>query len=93
MDKEYYRVKVVPFKEVNTRVSVEPKMLWHEEEDIYFTDLPISYHGEGDIKDKLFYLYSELSDEEKEIFKDKVVDELVTIPKVDDKTDIKGKGR
>ena len=80
MDKEYYRVKVVPFKEVNTRVSAEPKMLMQDGEERYLGELPISYHGEGNIADNLYYLYSELSPEEREMFEGIVEEVVVTVP-------------
>ena len=93
MDKEFYRVEVIPFGEVNTKVSAEPKMLKEEGEDKYLSELPIIYHGEGNIKDNLFYLYNELSSEEKEMLKDKVIVITVTVPKVEEATDTRGKGR
>lgn len=93
MDKELYKVEVIPFGEVNTRVSAEPRMLVHEGEEVYLSELPLSYHGEGDIKEKLFYLYSELSDEEKEVFKDRISEVHVTVPEVVKLSDTRGKGR
>lgn len=89
MDKEFYKVEVVPFKEVSTRVSAEPRMLMQEGEERYLSELPISYHGEGNITDNLYYLYSELSDEEKEMLKDKVGYILVTV--LEDETKVKRK--
>ena len=93
MDKELYKVEVIPFGEVNTKVSTEPRMLMHEGEDVYLSELPLSYHGEGNIKDNLFYLYNELSGEEKEMFKDKLSELQVTIPEVVKVTGTRGIGR
>lgn len=82
MDKEYYKVEVIPFGKVNTKVNAEPKMLWHEGEDVYFSELPLSYHGDGNVNDNLFYLYNELSNEEKEMYKGSVEEQYVTVPEV-----------
>ena len=82
MDKEYYKVEVIPFGKVNTKVNAEPKMLWNEGSEVYFTELPLSYHGDGNVNDNLFYLYSELSNEEKEMLKGSVEEVFVTVPEV-----------
>lgn len=80
MDKEHYKVKVIPFGKVNTRVSAEPRMLMQEGEERYLGELPISYHGEGNITDNLFYLYNELSPEEREMLEGSVEEVVVAVP-------------
>lgn len=45
-------------------MSCKPRMLNRNSEDIYFAELPIQYHGTK-IKWSLFYIFDELTDEEK----------------------------
>lgn len=62
-------------------MSCEPRMLVRREDDVYFTELPINYHGTK-IKWTMFYLYDELTNEEKERFIDRTIDIPVTIDSV-----------
>ena len=68
--------------EETKKMSCDPRILWHRHGSIYFAELPLMYHEQEKLKDSLYYIYDELTEEEKEIFKDRVVDITVTIPGV-----------
>lgn len=67
-------------------MSCDPRILWDRHDNVYdgtfFSELPLMYHEKDKLKDCLYYVYDELTDEEKEKYKDRVVDVLVTIPGV-----------
>ena len=47
-------------------MSCEPRMLIRKDDDVYFTELPINYHGTK-MRWSIFYLYDELNDLEKDV--------------------------
>lgn len=67
-------------------MSCDPRILWDRHDNVYdgtfFSELPLSYHGKDKLKDSLYYIYDEMTDEEKEKYKDLVVEVEVTIPGV-----------
>ena len=67
-------------------MSCDPRILWDRHDDVYdstyFAELPLMYHGKDKLKDSLYYIYDELTDEEKEKYKDLVVEVPVTNPEV-----------
>ena len=67
-------------------MSCDPRILWDRHDDVYdgkfFSELPLTYHEKDKLKDSLYYIYDELTDEEKEKYQDRVVEVLVTIPGV-----------
>lgn len=62
-------------------MSCEPRMLVRRDDDVYFTELPINYHGTK-MRWSIFYLYDELNDDEKERFMGRTIDIPVTIDSV-----------
>lgn len=62
-------------------MSCEARMLERKNNDIYFTELPINYHG-STIRWSLFYLYDELNDDEKEKYSSRTINIPVTIETV-----------
>ena len=62
-------------------MSCEPRMLWDFEDKIYFAEMPLTYRGSS-VNDKLFYIYNELTEEEKQKYLERTTIINVTIPKV-----------
>lgn len=62
-------------------MSCEPRMLEKRDDDVYFTELPINYHG-SKVRWSLFYLYDELNDLEKEKFSSRTIYIPVTVDSV-----------
>lgn len=62
-------------------MSCEPRMLWDFGDKIYFAEMPLTYHGSS-VNDKLFYIYNELTEEEKQKYLERTTIINVTIPKV-----------
>lgn len=67
-------------------MSCDPRILWDRHDNVYdgtfFSELPLTYHEKDKLKDNLYYIYDEMTDEEKEKYKDLVVEVEVTIPGV-----------
>ena len=59
-------------------MSCEPRMLIRKDDDVYFTELPINYHGTK-MRWSIFYLYDELNDLEKERFASRTFTIPVTV--------------
>ena len=59
----------------------EPRMLIRKDDDVYFTELPINYHGTK-MRWSIFYLYDELNDLEKERFASRTITIPVTVDSV-----------
>ena len=62
-------------------MSCEPRMLEKRDDDVYFTELPINYHG-SKVRWSIFYLYDELNDLEKERFASRTITISVTVDSV-----------
>ena len=62
-------------------MSCEPRMLIRKDDDVYFTELPINYHGTK-MRWSIFYLYDELNDLEKERFASRTITIPVTVDSV-----------
>lgn len=62
-------------------MSCEPRMLEKDNNNIYFTELPLNYHG-SKIRWSLFYLYEELNDIEKEKYSSRTMYIPVTVESV-----------
>ena len=62
-------------------MSCAPRMLEKRDDDVYFTELPINYHG-SKVRWSLFYLYDELNDLEKEKFSSRTIYIPVTVNSV-----------
>ena len=62
-------------------MSCEPRMLEKRDDDVYFTELPINYHG-SKVRWSIFYLYDELNDLEKEKFSSRTITIPVTVDSV-----------
>ena len=62
-------------------MSCMPRMLERREDNVYFTELPINYHGTK-MRWSLFYLFDELTDEEREIFASRTITIPVTVDSV-----------
>lgn len=62
-------------------MSCEARMLERKNDDIYFTELPIKYYGYT-VKWLIFYLYDELSEEEKERYASRTINIPVTVDTV-----------
>ena len=67
-------------------MSCSPRILWDRHDKVYdstyFAELPLMYHEYGTLTESLYFIYDELTDEEKEKYKDLVVEVEVTIPEV-----------
>ena len=62
-------------------IGGEPRMLIRKDDDVYFTELPINYHGTK-MRWSIFYLYDELNDLEKERFASRTITIPVTVDSV-----------
>lgn len=73
----------IPSNEVSSSInmSCEPRMLIRKDDDVYFTELPINYHGTK-MRWSIFYLYDELNDLEKERFASRTITIPVTVDSV-----------
>jgi len=62
--------------EESRKMSCMPVMLWREPgtDNYYLAELPLKFSGGTSIKGFLCYLYDDLTDEEKELFKDRTVE-------------------
>ena len=67
--------------EESKNMSCEPRMLWDFGDKIYFAEMPLTYRGSS-VNDKLFYIYDELTAEEKQKYLERTTIINVTIPKV-----------
>ncbi len=67
--------------EESKNISCEPRMLWDFGDKIYFAEMPLTYRGSS-VKDKLFYIYNELTEEEKQKYFERTTMVSVTIPTV-----------
>lgn len=68
-------------REESKNMSCEPRMLWDFGDKIYFAEMPLTYRGSS-VNDKLFYIYDELTAEEKQKYLERTTIINVTIPKV-----------
>ena len=62
-------------------ISTKPVMLWDFGTDVYFAELPLTFRG-GYINEHLFYMYEHLTDDEKVIYADRVINVKTTRPNV-----------
>ena len=74
---KYITVSNLSSEEIRN-MSCEPKMLQKNNDDVFFMELPPTYHDTR-IKWTLFYIYDDLTIEEKEMYKDRVEEIPVTI--------------
>jgi len=57
-------------------MSCEPRMLWENKEHVYIAEMPLTFNEGTGIKWSLYYVYDELTDEEKV----KYLDRSIIIP-------------
>lgn len=63
-------------------MSCDPRMLWETKEHVYMAEMPLTFKGGTGIKWSLYYVFDELTEEEKAKYFDRSVIIRTTIEKV-----------
>ena len=77
----YESVDNLTADEINN-MSAKPVIYWEFGEEAWLAESPLYINITGGFKDKIFYVYDDLNDEEKEIFKDRTINIALTKEKV-----------
>lgn len=63
-------------------MSCDPRMLWETQENVYVAEMPLTFNGGTGVKWSLYYVFSELTQEEQEKYYDRSIIISMTRPNV-----------